>query len=59
MTIEIRQMVIKSSIEDGDAAPASDDHRQDPGDGAEQGGHPERLRLRALLSAELERMWER
>jgi hypothetical protein len=58
MTIEIRQMVIKSSIEDGDAAPASDEHKHDPGDGAEQ-GHPERLRLRALLSVELERMWER
>lgn len=67
MTIEIRQMVIKSSIERGDAAGAGEsalaDDEHDEGEGGNSegnlGGSEERRRLRTLLAAQSERTRER
>lgn len=70
MTIEIRQMVIKSSI-DNDAAKSGkksagksadkDEECEDCGGNCEGelGGSEERQRMRAMLAAEFERMRER
>lgn len=66
MTIEIRQMVIKSSIDRGEPERAVDSARGDEdhdGDGGNSegnlGGSDERRRLRSLLASERERMRER
>ncbi|RUL79027.1 DUF5908 family protein [Dyella choica] len=71
MTIEIRQMVIKSSIDndagqsvlqkkDPKAASAKDEDCEDCGNcEGELGGSEERQRTRALIAAEFERMRER
>ncbi|GAB2579654.1 hypothetical protein ISP15_00150 [Dyella jejuensis] len=65
MTIEIRQMVIKSSIDRGGAdsagepALADDDHDGGGNSEGNLGGSEERRRLRALFTAESERMRER
>lgn len=65
MTIEIRQMVIKSSIEGGEAVRAGDpslaeDDMEDSGNSeGNLGGSEERRRLRALFAMTSERMRER
>lgn len=70
MTIEIRQMVIKSSIDNGaDKAGKKtasrktadqDESNEDCGDGCGgPGGGGERQRMRAMLAEEFERMRER
>ncbi|MBE1160682.1 DUF5908 family protein [Dyella acidiphila] len=66
MTIEIRQMVIKSSIDRGEAAgadesaPAADEHDGEGGNSeGNLGGSEERRRLRMLLATQFERMRER
>lgn len=66
MTIEIRQMVIKSSIDrgepvDGDEPVAADDEHDGDGGNSEGnlGGSEERRRLRMLLATQFERMRER
>ncbi len=70
MTIEIRQMVIKSSIDNGAAKPGKkpagkstdkDEACEDCGGNCEGelGGSEERQRMRAMLAVEFERMRER
>jgi hypothetical protein len=66
VTIEIRQMVIKSSIERGQAdsgrEPVSVDEDDEDGGGNSEGnlgGSEERRRLRMLFVAQSERMRER
>lgn len=74
MTIEIRQMVIKSSIDNGAAKSAAKPTKKSGGKAAdndetcedcggncegELGGSEERQRMRAMLAAEFERMRER
>lgn len=66
MTIEIRQMVIKSRIDRGETsaddkpAPAGDDCQDEDGDGeGSLGGSEELRRLRALFAFERERVRER
>ena len=63
MTLEIRQMVIKSSIEknaEGKAAAGKSGCDGACGDcDGEQGSSADRLRARASLMAELERLRER
>jgi hypothetical protein len=65
VTIEIRQMVIKSSIErgqaDSDREPALGDEECQDGGNSEGnlGGSEERRRLRVLFMTESERMRER
>lgn len=65
MTIEIRQMVIKSSIEGGEAVrtgtPAlAEDGDEDSGNSeGNLGGSEERRRLRVLFAMTAERMRER
>ena len=59
MTLEIRQMVIKSSIEPTGAGTSvtsggKPESRKEPTPGAEEG-----MRLRAALQAQLERLQER
>ena len=70
MTIEIRQMMIKSSIDNDAAKSAGKPNQKSAGkDGACEdcgghcegglGGSEERQRMRAMLAAEFERMRER
>lgn len=65
MTIEIRQMVIKSSIEGGEAvrtgapALAEDEHEDGGNSEGNLGGSEERRRLRVLYAMTSERMRER
>lgn len=62
MTIEIRQMVIKSSIQDGAGKQVAKETAQDDGCGdcsTDHAGSTERMRLRATLTIELTRLMER
>ncbi|HET7330954.1 hypothetical protein [Dyella sp.] len=63
MTLEIRQMVIKSNIEKGVAGKPAKDEPERDGDcddcGSKQPSSAERLQARASLLAELERLRER
>lgn len=69
MTIEIRQMVIKSSIDHGAAktdkktagktAAGEDESKEDCGGSCGSPGGGERQRMRAMLAEEFDRMRER
>lgn len=59
MTIEIRQLVIKSNVDDGAATPEAKEPAQDGECGADHAGSAERQRMRSALAAELARLMER